>query len=60
MLLKLFKLYFEETEWKWLKIISNLKSTINSLKIDRDLLLSKYKQIPSDTKSIIDNNLLND
>jgi len=58
MLLKLFWLYFEETEWKWLEIIQNLKTTINVLWYDRELLLSKHPKMPTDTKSILDNNSL--
>ena len=58
LLLKLFKKYFEENEKKWQSILRELKEVIHTLKNDRDLLLSKYEDMPPETKSVLDNNEL--
>jgi hypothetical protein len=52
-------MYFEENERKWLSIIEDLKTTISSLRSDRDILLSKY-QFPVDTKKVLNNFELNE
>ena len=49
MLLKVFKQYFEQNERVWLGLIHKCKTAIDTLKQDRDILLTAH-DIPKDLK----------
>ena len=54
-MLKLFRSYFEENEKQWLATTIGLRNQIQSLKSDRDFLLSKVPSSSDNIASLMDN-----